>query len=205
MYSGGASRTAAKRATVAVVSASPLVKTCRTLAHRAGSPVDEEHVQHRRNEMYCADPVFGDHPGQVPRIAVPVGGVASTRVAPVSNGQNSSHTDTSKVAGGSSAGPRRPPSSGWCPCIHSSRLTIPRCEIATPFGRPVEPDVNSTYARSSGRNGARRSVSRTSAPEYSSAGGQRVEHPHGGGPCRGCARCDRPADRDRSARTRHPR
>ena len=34
--------------------------------------------------------------------------------------------------------------------IETSRLTTDRCVISTPFGRPVDPDVKITYAKSSG-------------------------------------------------------
>ena len=37
---------------------------------------------------------------------------------------------------------------GWRAC-HDRRLTSGRCGISTPFGRPVDPEVNITYARSS--------------------------------------------------------
>ncbi len=36
----------------------------------------------------------------------------------------------------------------WWRTCQDRRLTSERCGIATPFGRPVDPDVNITYARS---------------------------------------------------------
>ncbi len=70
-------------------------------------------------------------------------GAIRCRVAPVISGQKNSHTDTSKVNGvfcrTLSSAPRR-----YSSCIHSSRLTMPRCGTATPLGRPVEPDVKIT-------------------------------------------------------------
>ncbi|BDT89226.1 hypothetical protein FMUAM8_49900 [Nocardia cyriacigeorgica] len=70
-------------------------------------------------------------------------GLATTRRAPVCNGQKNSHTDTSKVDGvfcktASSA------AIGYSCCIHSSRLTMAPWLTATPLGRPVEPEVKMT-------------------------------------------------------------
>ncbi len=76
-------------------------------------------------------------------------GSATTSPAPVMSGQNSSHTDTSNDSGVLCS----TRSSGASPnvsCIHSSRLTIARCETPTPLGRPVEPEVKITYASESG-------------------------------------------------------
>ena len=78
-------------------------------------------------------------------------GRATTNVAPACNGQNNSHTDTSNVTGvfcNTTSTPDNP----YTDCIHTSRFTIDRCDTATPFGRPVEPDVKITYAALSGRN-----------------------------------------------------
>ncbi len=66
-----------------------------------------------------------------------------TTAAPTVSGQNSSHTDTSKL-NGVLCTTRSPGSSGSARCIHRSRLAIARCDTATPFGRPVDPDVKIT-------------------------------------------------------------
>ncbi|KAF0963728.1 hypothetical protein MLGJGCBP_03140 [Rhodococcus sp. T7] len=50
-------------------------------------------------------------------------------------------------------------------CIHSTWLTIASWLTATPLGRPVDPDVNITYAEFDARNGDTRSASVTGAPE----------------------------------------
>ena len=67
-------------------------------------------------------------------------GVASTSLAPQRSGQNSSHTDTSKLSGvfcaTTSASPMRKRS-----CIQSSRLAMAPWLFGTPLGRPVEPEV----------------------------------------------------------------
>ncbi|GAA2469626.1 hypothetical protein GCM10010198_15120 [Nocardia seriolae] len=70
-------------------------------------------------------------------------GLATTSRAPVCKGQKNSHTDTSKVAGvfWSTASFA---SIGYSCCIHSRRFTIAPCSTATPFGRPVEPEVKMT-------------------------------------------------------------
>ncbi len=67
-------------------------------------------------------------------------GRASTSVAPVISGQNSSHTETSKLIG-VFCSTRSPAVSPYVACIHCSRLQIPRCVFIAPFGRPVDPDV----------------------------------------------------------------
>ena len=89
-------------------------------------------------------------------------GTAMTSSAPICNGQNSSHTDTSNVTGvfcsTLSCSVRR-----YSSCIHNSRLTMAAWLTATPFGRPVEPEVKMTYAVSAGRSGAVLSASVTGA------------------------------------------
>lgn len=62
---------------------------------------------------------------------------------PVVSGDQNSHTDRSKVAGvfnrTVSCDPRRKVSRN-----HASWLTIAACEMVTPLGRPVEPEVKMT-------------------------------------------------------------
>lgn len=76
------------------------------------------------------------------------GGV-TTRVAPLASGQKISHTETSKVYGvlrmTRSAWP-----SGNIDCSHCMQFPTAACGIITPFGPPVEPEVNMMYARSPG-------------------------------------------------------
>jgi len=67
-------------------------------------------------------------------------GLATTSVAPTSNGQKNSHTETSKLDGvfcNTRSSGVRP----YSCCIHDNRFTIPMCGTATPFGLPVEPEV----------------------------------------------------------------
>ncbi|SLH16594.1 Uncharacterised protein [Mycobacteroides abscessus subsp. abscessus] len=69
--------------------------------------------------------------------------MATTRRAPICKGQKNSHTDTSKVAGvfcNTASAAVRP----YSACIHTRRLTIAAWLTATPFGRPVEPEVKIT-------------------------------------------------------------
>ncbi len=91
-------------------------------------------------------------------------GNATTNRAPTCNGQKNSHTDTSNVNGvfcrttSDSVSP-------YSACIHTRRFTIAPCPTATPFGRPVEPDVKITYAVFEPRSGPMRSASDTGADE----------------------------------------
>jgi hypothetical protein len=66
--------------------------------------------------------------------------VARYRRAPVSNAENVSKTETSKVTEANpstrSAGVRSKSSR-----VESIRLTTPRCASSTPFGLPVLPEV----------------------------------------------------------------
>src|SRR5690606_3659230 len=80
--------------------------------------------------------------------------------APTARVPNSSHTDTSKVNGvfcsTTSSGPIP-----YSVVIHRIWLTTEAWATATPFGRPVEPEVKIEYAVFDGRNGATRSASVT--------------------------------------------
>src|SRR5260221_1252016 len=67
-------------------------------------------------------------------------GNAISSVAPVMSGQNNSHTETSKL-NGVFWSTTSLEASLYSDCIHSRRLTIPRCALTAPFGFPVEPDV----------------------------------------------------------------
>ncbi|GAA4680601.1 hypothetical protein GCM10023197_41270 [Gordonia humi] len=81
-------------------------------------------------------------------------------------GQNSSHTDTSKVIG-VFCSTRSAAEIGWSASIHARRFTTARWLTVTPFGRPVEPDVNNVYAASSAASGRSRTVSVIGATEPS--------------------------------------
>src|SRR6185437_8208062 len=67
-------------------------------------------------------------------------GRAITSFDPDCSVQKNSHTDTSKLNGvfcsTTSDGPKP-----YIRCIHTRRLTTPRCSFIAPFGVPVEPDV----------------------------------------------------------------
>ncbi|GEM21853.1 hypothetical protein NS2_00920 [Nocardia seriolae NBRC 15557] len=70
-------------------------------------------------------------------------GVATTMRAPTASVPNSSHTDTSKVCGvfsSTTSSAERP----YSEVIHAIWLTAAACGTATPFGRPVEPEVKMT-------------------------------------------------------------
>nr|WP_232313327.1 hypothetical protein [Paenibacillus sp. P22] len=75
-------------------------------------------------------------------LASSFGGRSATEQPAISH-QNSSHTETSKVAGVlwrmTSSGP-----SGYAFCIHSMRLTALPWLTLTPLGMPVEPEVKMT-------------------------------------------------------------
>ena len=50
---------------------------------------------------------------------------------------------------------------------HRRRLAAERCETVTPFGRPVDPDVNNVYNAASPDNDPNRSPSDTAATDTS--------------------------------------
>ena len=66
--------------------------------------------------------------------------LASTSRPPLTNGRNSSATDTSNESGvtANSVSALVKPGSRW---MEASRFTTVRCSISTPLGRPVEPEV----------------------------------------------------------------
>src|SRR5690606_42145095 len=80
--------------------------------------------------------------------------------APTARVPNSSHTDTSKVNGvfcsTTSSGPIP-----YSVVIHRIWLTTEAWATATPFGRPVEPEVKSEEGVLDGRHGATRSATGT--------------------------------------------
>ena len=61
-------------------------------------------------------------------------------------------------------------------CIHSIWFTIARCVTATPFGRPVEPDVKITYAVFIRPHRRTRSASDTGAAEYPDTSTVSIDH-----------------------------
>ena len=70
-------------------------------------------------------------------------GLAMTSRAPFCRPQKNSQTDTSKVIAicwSTTSSVPRP----YSDCFHTSWLTIARCVSSTPFGLPVDPDVNIT-------------------------------------------------------------
>src|ERR1051326_2885713 len=74
---------------------------------------------------------------------------ASTTVPPTLNGRNNSNTDRSKqIEVEASTRFRSAPLN--TACAHCSSATVLRCSIPTPFGRPVDPEVQITYASASG-------------------------------------------------------
>ncbi len=60
--------------------------------------------------------------------------------APAVTHPNNSHTDTSNVVGVFCRRTSPDPSAAWSRS-HRSRFTTLPCSTATPFGRPVEPEV----------------------------------------------------------------
>ncbi|WP_236577769.1 hypothetical protein, partial [Gordonia sp. YY1] len=61
------------------------------------------------------------------------------------------HTDTSNDTGvfhNTTSSPDTPNND----CIHPNRFTTAPCDTVTPFGRPVDPDVNNVYTPTNGDN-----------------------------------------------------
>lgn len=96
-------------------------------------------------------------------------GAATTVVAPACSGQNSSHTETVNTAG-DLCSTRSPGSSRYVRCSHVRWLTTDACDTTTPFGLPVEPEVNSTYAALSGRTRTPGSLSGKASPATTVSG-----------------------------------
>jgi hypothetical protein len=92
-------------------------------------------------------------------------------VAPTLRGQNTSHTEVSKLMGVFTS-IRSAPVRGYAFCNQAMRLTMPAWGTATPLGRPVDPEVYSTYdqavgSTSTGAPGS--SPSRTAATDATSS------------------------------------